>query len=387
MFLVNLKKRRRGQIRAVDFIVSLLLFLLMLSQLLLIIINVQSGIVSQMGDELTYDELDILGRLILYEQGEDYWGYQQSLPDSFGLASVTNIPYYSLDAAKVSRIVTGTSFPILELSGFEQFTYSSVKNILSLDSNLDFQLAFLPYFEPTLTITETTIDEFNVTVIVKNLNQNVIENCKVNFFFLDLATGNISSDNVKLTDNNGQAFTSYSDPLSEIIVITIVEKGSLWGVSWKHHLPIHENILLGRDSEATVWACGVDPSTIILSDSHNRGLVNPEDHYLSYIYKNTQATYSKETVDLTSTLDANFTTQLPKDGLITFFSVMKLGGIYKVGIGTYPSILDSDLSSGRFYPIFGPTDEIEREKSRISKDYPIYIRGLLMRCRLILWST
>ena len=112
MILLNLNRRRRGQIRAVDFIVSLLLFLLMLSQLLLIIINVQSGLTTQMRNELTYSELDTLGRIILQEQGQNFWGYRNSLTDSFGLASATNIPSFSLDAAKVARIVTGTSFPI-----------------------------------------------------------------------------------------------------------------------------------------------------------------------------------------------------------------------------------------------------------------------------------
>ncbi len=388
MILLNLNRRRRGQIRAVDFIVSLLLFLLMLSQLLLIIINVQSGLTTQMRNELTYSELDTLGRIILQEQGQDFWGYQNSLPDSFGLASATNIPSFSLDAAKVARIVTGTSFPISDISGFEQFTYSSVKTILGLDSELDFQLAFLSYFEPILQITETTTeDEFNATVTVKNLNQKVIENCQVNFFILNLASGNIHLEQNKISDTNGQTSMTYLDPEGEKIVIILAEKGSLWGVTWKHHLPTHENILLGRESKATVWASEIDPSTLLFSDTHDRGLESPEDHYLSYIYKDSQTSFANETIDLKSTLKGNFTVPIPKDGLVVYFSVMKTGGIYKVGIGTYPTVLDSNLSSGKFYPIFGSTADSSREKSRIAKDYPVYIRGLLMKCRIILWST
>ena len=83
--LLNLKRRRRGQVRAIDFMVSLLLFLLMLSQLILVIVNVQTGLNSQMKDDLSFTELDIFGRSLLQEEGTPQWGYKQDLPSSFGL--------------------------------------------------------------------------------------------------------------------------------------------------------------------------------------------------------------------------------------------------------------------------------------------------------------
>jgi len=86
MVFSRLKKRRCGQIRAVDFVVSLFLFLLMLSQLILIIINVQSSIRTGTIGTLTYEELDIFGRKLLFEEGDTNWGYLQKLPRTFGLA-------------------------------------------------------------------------------------------------------------------------------------------------------------------------------------------------------------------------------------------------------------------------------------------------------------
>ncbi|MHA1512647.1 MAG: hypothetical protein ACTSRJ_01105, partial [Candidatus Hodarchaeales archaeon] len=61
-------------------------------------------------------------------------------------------------------------------------------------------------------------------------------------------------------------------------------------------------------------------------------------------------------------------------------------GKYKVGIGTFPAVLDNNQNSGDFYNVFGKLEEDPRDKTRISKDFPVYIRGTLMKCRIILWS-
>ena len=72
---------------------------------------------------------------------------------------------------------------------------------------------------------------------------------------------------------------------------------------------------------------------------------------------------------------------------MAFFSIIKQGDIYKVGIGTFPAVLDNNQNSGEFYNVFGKVEDNLREKTRISKDFPVYIRGTLMKCRIILWSV
>ena len=347
MVLFNLGKRRRGQIRGVDFIVSLLLFLLMFSQLLLIIINVQYGLTKGVGTDLIYDELDALGRIIIQNPGQSSWGYQNTLPNSFGLAAAKNIPSLSLDAAKVARIITGTTFPVSTISGFEQFEYSSVKSILGLETNRDFRLAFFSYLEPTITITETiTESEFNASVTVKNINGKIIKDCQVNFFILDLTTGNLNIRQNKMTNENGQCFITFIDPHKdslegEHIVVVVAEKGPLWGITWQYHTQIHPHILLGREANATVWAGEINPQTLLISCAHE-SFVIPEYHFLSYIYKNSQERFSNESVDLSSSLDGNVTISIPKEGIVVCFSIIKVDDVYKVGIGVYPSILDAN---------------------------------------------
>ena len=141
MMFLNFRKRRRGQVRAIDFVVSLLLFLLMLSQLILVVINVQTGINSQMKDDLSFSELDTFGRSLLQEEGTPYWGYKQNLPVAFGLAESSVSLSLNLDASKLARMITGTTYPISYISGFEQFSYDSIKTVLNLANNKEFQLS------------------------------------------------------------------------------------------------------------------------------------------------------------------------------------------------------------------------------------------------------
>ncbi|MHA1977428.1 MAG: hypothetical protein ACW98I_11045 [Candidatus Hodarchaeales archaeon] len=392
MYNLNLRKRRRGQIRAIDFIVSLLLFLLMLSQLILVVINVQSGLNSQMRQDLTYEELDTFGRLILQEEGLEYWGYQQSLTDTFGLAVSEATSSLNLDAAKISRIITGTTFPTEFISGFEQFDYPSVKSILGLDSKQDFQLSLHPYLELSIEISEPSTSTFESSIQVTDTQSSLpIRECHVNFFTLDLTTGFIRFEGIEITDDNGRASLEYNDPHfnnpdGEHISIAVAEKGPLWGMTWGHPEDIHENVFLGQDSHATIWIGGINTSSILVSDRHEFQ-DTPETHFLSYIYKNTQGSYTNGSIIQPSLFEGNQSIKIPNEGPTFFFSIVKVNDVFKVGIGTYPAILDTDLSSGNFYQVFGKISEGTREFTKSSKTYPVYIRGTVMRCRLILWRS
>ena len=85
--------------------------------------------------------------------------------------------------------------------------------------------------------------------------------------------------------------------------------------------------------------------------------------------------------------EANETISIPKNGIVAFFSIIKHDDKYKVGIGTFPAVLNYNQNSGNFYNVFGKVEENSRDKTRISKDFPVYIRGTLMKCRIILWSV
>lgn len=391
MLNVNLNRRRRGQIRAIDFIVSLMLFLLMLSQLILVVINVQTGLNSQMRDNLTYSELDTFGRTLLQEEGETEWGYRRLLPNSFGLADSNTDTSINLDAAKISRIITGTTFPPSHISGFELFNYPTIKTLLGLDSKEDFQLSLFPYLNLTLMITETSFTTFDFSVQVTDTDGfYFLEQCQITYFTLDLTTGNVRIEGTETTNEIGQASIEYTDPnlndLGKHINIAIAKKGPFWGINWAHPPGNYEDVLIGQESNATVWIGGLNSSSILISDIH--ALENaPETHFLSYIYENTQGSFTNESIELPSLYEGNTTINIPNNGLFFCFSIVKMNDVYKVGIGTYPAILDSEPTFGNFYQVFGKISEGTREFVKTSKTYPVYIRGTVMKCRIILWRS
>ncbi len=392
MYYLNFKKRRRGQVRAIDFIVSLLLFLLMLSQLILVVINVQNGLNTQMRENLSYEELDTFGRILLQEEGTEFWGYQQSLPSSFGLSRSDSSTSIILDPAKISRIISGTITPPSLISGFEQFDYASVKSILGMDSKHDFQISLEPYLSLNISITQPTESTFESSVIVSDTESHFpLRECQVHFFTLDLITGFIRVDGTEITDTNGRVSHIYNDPHFNIqdgehVNIVVAEKGPLWGMNWKHPSTVHENVLLGQKSNGTIWIGGLDSSTILVSDTHDLQ-DTPENHFLSYIYKNTHGSYTNDSISLPSLFEGNESLAVPNSGLIFCFSSVKVGNTFKVGIGSYPAILDSDLASGNFYQVFGRKNEGSREFTKSAKTYPVYIRGTVMKCRLIMWRS
>ena len=393
MNLPNLHKRRRGQIRAVDFIVSLLLFLLMLSQLILIIMNVQTGLNSQISTNQINSELDSFGRSILFNEGPSDWGYLQTLPDSFGLASASNIPTLTLDAAKISRLITGTSFPISAISGFDQFSYESLKNLLGVGSEVDFQLSFLPLLDLSLTVTDgdlTNITDYEAIVSVNNLNGLPVADCNVTFFTLNLVTGIFRNDGIKHTDADGEISNIYldpniADPSGEHLSIVIAEKGPLWGVAWGAPLDSHD-VQAGKESNATLWIGGLNESHIIVSDIHEV-LTTPTSHYLSYLYKDSQNRFLSASYDLSSVFEGNMSIPITKTGPVMVFSTTRIGNTFKVGIGTYPAIFDSNSESGVFYQVFGKLTEGIRDTTKISRDYPVVVRETFMLCRLIYWRN
>ncbi len=384
MFLLRPKKRRRGQIRAVDFVVSLFLFLIMLSQLILIIVNVQTGIKSTTNGTLSYEELDIFGRQLLLEEGDNNWGYQQNLPSTFGLADFNSLSPLVLDASKISRLITGTSLPIFPISGFEMYDYPKLKETIGLEGRYDFRLGLFSHFETEVQVSASDFAQ----VIVTSPYNTPISNAQVHFFTIDLTNGEVISEGSTLTNSSGGTSLQLSnpnlnDPDGEHILFIIVEKGPLWGMNWGHPDPASEGVFIGPASSATIWGGGINSSALLLTDILT---ATPDSHFISVIYQNTTSGYSNQTIDLTTASNGNTTIVLPNKGLVGFFSISRTNNEYQVGIGSYPTILDRYQASGNFYQVLGELNPSRRVKSNISKIYPITVRNTLMRCQITLWS-
>ncbi len=384
-----LMKRRRGQIRAVDFVVSLFLFLLMLSQLVLLIINVQSGIINSRTGYISYDEIDIFGRNILQETGDFNWGFQQDLPTTFGLGTENSLSGLTLDPAKLARIITGTSNPISSVSGFDIFDYPTLKNWLHMETEYDFQLSLLPSLSVNLSMSSIDTSRNALEVFVSGINNIPIENAIAQFFVIDLTDGEVQNVGINTTDQSGRISAIYeepnlNDPDRAHITVVIVKKLNMWGLDWINANP--GRAVVGASSNTTLWLGGISSSSILITDILE-ATGNLDNHYLSILYEDTNLEYRNITMDVSTSLDANETLDIPNQGIVACFSISKFGNLYKVGIGTYPAILDNDLSSsGSFYQIFGELTFPDRIKAMISKNFPVIVRGLSMKCQIKLWK-
>jgi hypothetical protein len=363
----------------------------MLSQLILVIINVQSSIWNKEVDILTYDELDILGRSLLQESGSpSYWGYQKSLPSAFGLAKEKSQFYLVVDAAKISRIIPGAGGEIESTSGYEILDYDTLKEALNLKSEFEFTLAIYPYIDVKVEISVENITANAIKIRATDPDNSPISGATVNVFIIDLLNGHAIPERPVLTNNIGEVSLSYqrprfNDPEGRHFVFVIVEKGTFWGMNWG--IPSTDDVTIGPSTNSIVWGGGINTSSLLITDSLEYQGV-PEKHFISIIYRDTQLNFSNQTIDITDSLNlnANESISIPTKGLVTFFSIDKTGDNYRIGIGSYPAILDRDLNDGYYYQKFGHIMLSENLKSMISKTYPIVVRGTLMRCQVNLWS-
>ncbi|MFX1517449.1 MAG: hypothetical protein ACFFC6_14180 [Promethearchaeota archaeon] len=385
MYFSRLKKRRGGQIRAVDFVVSLFLFLLMLSQLILLVINIQIRISSSAIDTVAFEELDIFGRQLLLEEGDQDWGYYQALPSTFGLADSNENTYLTLDGAKIARIITGTPNPVGVVSGYEMYDYSTLKETIGLQSDFDFQIGLYPLLYPDISVSSNNFAE----VSVKNIYDIPTSDVRVHFFTIDLTNGEVISEGETLTNSDGDTSLQLSDPTASIqggehFVFIIVEKGPLWGMNWGFNDPTSDEVVFGASSTTTIWGGAIHSTSLLVTDIL---AVTPDSHFLSIIYQNSTSGYSNKTINLATALDGNETISIPNEGLVAFISVARNDNQYQVGIGSYPAILDRDSSDGSFYQVFGELEIGSKTKSLLSKIYPVNVRSTLMSFQLTLWRN
>jgi len=263
------------------------------------------------------------------------------------------------------------------------YDYTTLKETVGLEREYDFKLGFYPLLEPEITVSTSDFAQVKVT----DTYNAPISNAQVNFFTIDLTNGDVISEGSTLTDSRGDTTLQLSDPTrndpkGEHIVFIIVEKGPLWGMNWGFHDPTSETVIIGSTSTTAVWGGGINTSSLLITDRLEE---TPDSHFLSIIYQNSTSCYFNKTMDLSTAYEGNETVSIPNEGLITFFSIARINDEYQVGIGTYPSILDRDSTSGIFYQVFGELIPNERIKSMLSRLYPIIVRGTLMRCQLTIW--
>ena len=107
MHVINLKFfkiRKRGVVRTIDFLVSFTLFIILLTQFYLIIINMNLNLASTSTQE--NNPAQLFADKLLGFSGTKDWGTSSGSPQDFGLASDYSHSSlnYNLDLAKFARL-------------------------------------------------------------------------------------------------------------------------------------------------------------------------------------------------------------------------------------------------------------------------------------------
>ena len=196
------RRGKRGQARAIDFVVSLSLFLLVTSQLFLIIITSTSPFTTTPERQTLDEKAELLANNLITNSGTPQdWGFNLSSQTPFtifGLSQVSNTPETQvLDASKIARLdprlVTN---PIATALSIYYIDYSQARSSLGLD--ISFKLQILPLI--SLNITSSTNTSFIAKVT--DYNNNPLENITLQNYVVH-PNGSVISNWQSNTNSNG----------------------------------------------------------------------------------------------------------------------------------------------------------------------------------------
>ncbi|MFX0090121.1 MAG: hypothetical protein ACFFBD_00040 [Candidatus Hodarchaeota archaeon] len=239
MYLKRLRQDKKGQARAIDFLIAFSLFILFMAQVLVLMSSLQYQIVLEKNPEATLEEAFILADKILRtpgnnDTGSKDWGDTASVPTIFGLAdSLTALELnwsemYSLDPAKIARINPYLESTISPTLKNYWLPYETVKNLLEVKATEEFSIEMLPAFNLTLA-TSSGASGVDVVAKVWDNKKNRIADASVIFYAksIDSGEGLIPSTTI-LTNSTGVAEWSFTASAENYIVLASANFANLW---------------------------------------------------------------------------------------------------------------------------------------------------------------
>ena len=180
-----LKIKRRAVVRTIDFLVSFTLFIILLTQFFLIIINMNLNLAST--STVEENPAKLFANKIIGDSGSYDWGRNPGSPKVFGLASdmshSNSIDY--IDLAKLARLNGELNY----LSINDTYSYitpeSIVANFSGTLSNTAFQLTTRPPLRVIASYDNSSNPgTFNVDVL--SWSNFPLENIKIEIYLLEL---------------------------------------------------------------------------------------------------------------------------------------------------------------------------------------------------------
>lgn len=357
---------RRGQIRGIDFAIALIIYILVLTQIIILTNNViQSNYqVSQLSEQTALTD-NIFDQFVSFP-GSTGWEDLDvtGIPDwQFGLASETN--NRMIDPNKLGRLANNTNATY-------GLTYDSVFNsVENLTKGKSFKIA------TAFTITNT-IDTVSVSTNQLTVNGTVLKgedfiNATVNIY--GIYRNQIVSTSFEMVDENFLGIYDVTlnfgaDVSAEnVIVVTIAEYGTV-------NQAADYRFIDGAGSFTKVSLAVEEQRngvpSLLSTANENSGTFN---HYAMFIspseaisdrFSTGAGTTSSESLDI------------PSVGILVVLALNTDGSSY--GITTFPLAMDDNFSEP-----FGPDNEPRGSSSQVLTKN-ILSRGVLLQCIVTIWN-
>ncbi|MHA2297136.1 MAG: hypothetical protein ACXAEU_11700 [Candidatus Hodarchaeales archaeon] len=384
MKLKKTLRNKKGQIRGVDFAISLLLFLILLSQVILIVVNTQ--ILVEGRNTINRDDLDYMVTRLFHDEGTTGWGYNVgpfSLTDTFGLKD-ERYPWTSstayLDPGKLARYNTygknlydgyrNYTFPNTNISikDYHFPSYDEVRRSIA-EEKLDFSMkTLLPLSIRVNDFNQSSTEmELEFTVSYTGTSYPVI-GARLDLFWVYLTNGTVDHRSTHVTNDVGQVMAIDAinavegDPFIVLVICrSLVDNGIAWykpgAFSNVFDKPINED---GPFFSFT--SCLDNGSVAVITDafiSSTFAAADNKNHTVSLIYPFNN-TYAYETVIDTRDnnkilIDKEQT--IPEQGLVIAVSAAYHGNEFYFKVHSLPAILNNDgLSDYPVLPAFTTPD-------------------------------
>ncbi len=397
--ITRILRSKQGQIRAIDFMVSAFIFLIMLAQFVLLLFNIQVALHTTVLGDLNQSDASDLYRQIVLQPGSPNWGTRPELPQAFGLALEGELQAVSmsrvvLDPAKLARI-GGDPGGIRSYLEYQPVTYQYIHDTIGLSANTHFQLRILPPLNVTYQQVARTNDnslKYDVEVTY-TLTRKPVSNASITFLVIDFLTGNVAELHGS-SDSDGKASFTVIPPSTRGdqgfgLVIVARKSSTLWGINWvqdQNLTPAPINVITDADARRfeSFISHSAQKNNYVLASSFI-GLSQINNQTVLLLEEQTSGSFKVLTTSSSSntdpiTIESKASRLKGISILIHYVKVSQSpqSVVYYYRIMTLPAILDKKDGANRFHPPLAPSLIPDNIRGRITIQRTALSRGLLL---------
>ncbi|MCG3217366.1 MAG: hypothetical protein KAR35_00090 [Candidatus Heimdallarchaeota archaeon] len=370
----KLIRNKKGQVRGVDFTLATLIFVLVLTQVLLLLGNIVEPNIDQIDSSNTYEKATTLISQLTSSGLPINWGTSFSLPAdfSFGL-SLPGSEW--LDFSKISRISPSSSSNWL-------VDYNTIAESLKLESNLDIAIEISPVY--SVTINQTIFHSANTVIDVDGRITSGglgVNYSRIWIFAIHESGQALSNSSYVFTDSNGY----YSSGVDVTTVNTLAEDDYLIAVFCQIGASQSYQVAMVSDVLGTLT---LSPGVSVLQGNTSSGntllveadtsLVAPTsaNATIVYPYSDTSSNHTTTLVlDTSFKTDATHILKAPVNGSAIVFVTQRSATENQYGFCALPVFIDGDI-----IPIITPGIDIPEiviqvtSQMRICRQVPLVVR-------------